>query len=188
MKVSNLLVIAAYTSCMASFSWAMRRFFVKSKPPFNLEQRLIIYLGALWALLHIGALLIAPSLGPVPLALGLLCCSASLALFWSAIQANRAQPLHWAFESDKPRHLVAIGPYRWIRHPFYLSYSLCWVAPALATKYLPLFLPVCVMLVLYWRASSREERGFLSSPFAEEYRQYQTQAGRFWPKWNVGEN
>jgi protein-S-isoprenylcysteine O-methyltransferase Ste14 len=188
MKVSNLLVIAAYTSCMASFSWAMRRFFVKSTQPFNIEQRLIIYLGGLWAILQIAALCVAPPLEPLPTALSLLLCFTSLAIFWSAVQANRAQPLNWAFEPDKPRHLTAAGPYRWVRHPFYLSYMLCWVAPALATASLALLIPGTVMFILYWRASSREEDNFLNSPIAPQYRSYQAQAGRFWPKWHLGAN
>jgi protein-S-isoprenylcysteine O-methyltransferase Ste14 len=186
MKITNLLVVVAYISCMASFSWAMRRFFVKSTQPFNLEQRLIIYLGSLWALLQIGALLVAAPLQPAATALSLLLCFTALVIFWTAVRANRRRPLNWAFEPDKPSHLIVTGPYRWVRHPFYLSYMLCWVAPAVACAAPALLLPGAVMLILYWRASSREESNFLNSPIAPQYRSYQDQAGRFWPKRPLG--
>lgn len=98
------------------------------------------------------------------------------------MRANRAQPLRWAFEPDSPRNLVVHGPYRWVRHPFYLSYMLSWIAPAIAAAQLWLLIPGAVMFVLYWRASAREERDFLDSPIGRQYRSYQERAGRFWPK------
>lgn len=171
---------------MASFSWAMRRFFVRSGSPLNLGQRFIVYLGPVMAALQLTALHRSPPLAPMRLSVALFCCFLSLAIFCSAIRANRNRPLNFAFEPDSPRHLTAIGPYRWVRHPFYLSYTLCWLAPPLATLSVPLLLPGCVMFILYWNASSREENSFLNSPFADEYRRYKSQAGRFWPKWHLG--
>jgi hypothetical protein len=95
MKIANLVVIAAYVYCMASFSWAMRSFFVKSDQRFNLEQRLILYLGTISAVLQITALFLAPPLAMLPLVLAVLCCLASFAVFLvrSARQSSAAASL-----------------------------------------------------------------------------------------------
>ena len=54
-------------------------------------------------------------------AIALLVYGKALALFWSSIYVNRTEPLSVAFNNDQPGHLIAHGPYRHIRHPFYLS-------------------------------------------------------------------
>jgi protein-S-isoprenylcysteine O-methyltransferase Ste14 len=76
------------------------------------------------------------------------------------------------------------GPYRWIRHPFYLSYSIAWFAGVVALADRRLLLTPLVMLGFYAAAAYREERQMLRGPAAAEYRAYRRQAGvlipHFW--------
>ena len=69
----------------------------------------------------------------------------------------------------------------WVRHPFYLSYLLCWTAGVLATGRAALAATVAFMGWIYWRAAVKEEAKFAASPLGAEYRRYAARAGRFVP-------
>jgi protein-S-isoprenylcysteine O-methyltransferase Ste14 len=106
----------------------------------------------------------------------------ALALFLAAIHANRAQPLSVVFSRDQPTHLVAIGPYRLMRHPFYGSYCLTWLAGAIGAFSPVLLTCALVMFIVYVRAARFEERKFLSSSLAREYARYRATTGVFAPR------
>ncbi len=182
MTSANWIALASYLSCMASFSWAMQRFFVRTSQHRPAGQRAVLYLGTVFALVQALAMLSQSMGGGLAFLVALLLWAVSLSIFWSAIRANRAHPLSWAFEREEPIHLVASGPYRWVRHPFYLSYMLCWLAPPIATANLWLLIPLVAMFPLYWRAALAEENAFLQSPLGSRYREYQWNTGRFWPR------
>lgn len=106
----------------------------------------------------------------------------SIVIFlWSAY-AIRRQRLSIAFSEDKPEFLIQHGPFRYIRHPFYLSYSLCWIAGGVATlnPILPPF--IALMIVIHGITAWREERKFEGTPLADDYAEYRRRAGMFWPK------
>jgi protein-S-isoprenylcysteine O-methyltransferase Ste14 len=87
-----------------------------------------------------------------------------------------------AFETDQPEFLLRHGPFRYVRHPFYLSYLIFWTATAAAfVGFLPWAAPA-VMLAIYQNAASREEGKFAKSELAAAYDQYRGQAGMFLPR------
>jgi hypothetical protein len=57
----------------------------------------------------------------------------SLALFTRCIAVNRARLLTRAFAKELPAHLLDRGPYRAVRHPFYCSYVIAYIAGFVAT-------------------------------------------------------
>lgn len=88
----------------------------------------------------------------------------------------------WQQRNDAPEHLVRHGAYRFIRHPFYSAF-LCVLAALL------LFLPHWITLAIFAYAlvvltltARGEERKFLHSPLADDYRDYMAASGRFYPK------
>lgn len=103
-------------------------------------------------------------------------------LFVSAINASRTARLRFAFDPEHPHSLVENGPYRYIRHPFYTSYTLFWAGWAVATWSVWGLLSFAVLLALYIRAASMEERNFAASPLAETYAAYKSRTGFFWPR------
>lgn len=115
-------------------------------------------------------------------AVGLLLMAGSLGLFWAAIFASREAKLLLAFDERKPHGLVAVGPYRFVRHPFYLSYLMFWTGWAIASWHAWGMLPLAVIYSIYVAAALGEERKFHSSPLADQYRDYQARAGFLWPK------
>ena len=55
-------------------------------------------------------------------------------LFWWTVRVNAAHPLTLAFSIDQPSFLQQAGPYRFVRHPFYFSYVVFWIATAVASS------------------------------------------------------
>jgi protein-S-isoprenylcysteine O-methyltransferase Ste14 len=81
----------------------------------------------------------------------------------------------------KEHSLVTTGPYRWVRHPFYVSFALLVLATSLVTaSWFVLVTLSVVLLLLVIRTNKEEEK--LIERFGNEYRRYMEQTGRFWPR------
>jgi protein-S-isoprenylcysteine O-methyltransferase Ste14 len=177
------MAFALALTTQLSFVWAIRRFFVASGGP-QPGMRAIAGLGtsfALWQLASLGAGVVNPQGDGTPALVGAGLYAEALGLFWWAVAANRTRPLSLAFSKDAPEHLVAWGPYRRMRHPFYAAYSLAWLAGAVTATEPGLLVPLVVMGVLYVRAARLEEAKFAASPLADAYAAYRARTGMFWP-------
>ena len=177
----QILLIALLFLCLASFTWATRKFFVK---PDGITAGLSITLGAgfVFAIIHFTVLFRTPSIQPRWAAVAAVLYVSALILFWWTFLANRRKPLSACFSKTEQLHLVQHGPYRFVRHPFYCSYLLSWLAGAVGTMSPLLFLTFFAMLGLYWYAARKEEGKFAASPLAEEYSAYRSSTGRFVPR------
>jgi protein-S-isoprenylcysteine O-methyltransferase Ste14 len=103
----------------------------------------------------------------------------TVGLFWWAVpQAAKAQ-LKIAFTNAMPVVLLVDGPYAYVRHPFYASYLLYWVAGALISNWL--WVSVIVMGCFYLTAIRQEEDGFRLSPLAASYEAYRRKTGALFP-------
>jgi protein-S-isoprenylcysteine O-methyltransferase Ste14 len=77
--------------------------------------------------------------------------------------------------------LVTRGPYRWVRHPFYLATALAVVANSLVTANWFLALTGGIALgLLVLRTRIEEEK--LIERFGEDYKEYMKRTGRFLPR------
>ena len=132
------------------------------------------------------ALLVVPiavresiSLHEAIVVLALLCATHGV-FWWAVIAHGRGRP-SGAFATAAPSELVTSGPYRYVRHPFYLAYLLGFcAASALAGEWFAWCVPVW-MAGVYLAAARHEERVILSSPLAEQYRHYARRVGGFLP-------
>jgi len=78
--------------------------------------------------------------------------------------------------------LVTNGPYRHVRHPFYVSVGLLIFAVALLTANWFIGLAgLLVMALLVVRTPKEEQK--LIEKFGDEYRAYMARTGRFLPRW-----
>ena len=177
--VQLVLALLLFT-CLASFTWAMRNFFVK---PERLTPGLRVTLAAgfVFALAHFVVLFRTPDIQPAFAGVAAALYCTALVLFWWTILSHRIQPLAACFSRDEQLHLVQHGPYRLVRHPFYCSYLLTWLGGAVAAQSLVLGLTFIVMFFLYLAAARSEESKFAASPLAEAYSQYQRSTGQFFP-------
>jgi protein-S-isoprenylcysteine O-methyltransferase Ste14 len=81
----------------------------------------------------------------------------------------------------KDHTLVTSGPYRWVRHPFYLSALLGGLGTALLSASL---LILGATLVVYGLLVVRTpiEEGHLAERFGESYEDYRRRVPPFWPR------
>ena len=107
----------------------------------------------------------------------------ALGLFFWTIHVTRARPPLLAFTPAPPSFLVQDGPYRLVRHPFYLAYMMFWAGTALA-GHSPLGWVVPVMMaIIYAHTARREEELFAASPLGADYASYRARVGMFMPIW-----
>jgi protein-S-isoprenylcysteine O-methyltransferase Ste14 len=167
-------------ACLASFKWAMARFFTQPVGSTG-GKGLISVCGVMFGILHLYAILSSSSLTEVRSLAGSGFYMSSAGLFWWAIKTSLSRPLSAAFSRDLPTHLVAEGPYRIIRHPLYCSYLICWVAGWVVTANPWLSPSVAAMLIIYLLAAAREEQKFMQTPLSNAYRRYRSRTGLLVP-------
>src|SRR5262245_4005237 len=170
-----------FVVCFVSFTWGIFGFFrVHGQKPCGTHMIQVVG-GAmmLWHAVMLWQVAEMPAGISTRLAIGLYVLS--LALFWSTVYVHRRRPPTLAFSEDAPEHLVDSGPYRLVRHPFYVSYLLAWVAGVVGTREPWLLLSVAVMGGIYLSAAMVEEQKFLVGALAPRYREYQRRTGMFVP-------
>lgn len=178
LQTANLI---AFVACFASFVWAMKYHFrLVDEVPFG--TRMIQVIGGFFTLAHLVALLQPDGAQGLLAVVALLLYGSSFALFWACVRVNRAQPFSLAFSKDRPERLMSRGPYRYVRHPFYASYSLGWLAGIAASAQPWLWLSLLVMGAIYYHAAVTEERKFAASELATAYRDYRRRTGMFIPR------
>ena len=85
---------------------------------------------------------------------------------------------------EVPAMVCDAGPYHYVRHPFYLSYMLAFVAVAVG---FPSFIVsgVCLLNIgLFVYMAIDDERVLLASAMAVDYRTYQGRVGMFVPRFS----
>lgn len=77
--------------------------------------------------------------------------------------------------------LITTGPYRWVRHPFYLTAALLMASVTiLAANAIIGVLSLLVLLMLAIRTPKEEQK--LIEAFGQSYRDYMKTTGRFFPR------
>lgn len=180
MMPGNIFEIIFVSACLLSFVWATKFFFNRSSQQ-TAQQRYSLIIVASVSIINWATVFFWNLPTPWCSAVGITLYAMSLALFWWTVRTLGKGGLGLFFETSGPNRLVVAGPYRWIRHPFYTSYSLCWVAGVVATGAPWLVVTTIAAVAVYWRAARREEREFLASPYAAAYQRYQNQTGMFLP-------
>jgi protein-S-isoprenylcysteine O-methyltransferase Ste14 len=105
--------------------------------------------------------------------------AASGLLFWTLRSLGRN--LTDTVVTRREASLVTHGPYRWIRHPFYIAMLLAVIAISLvAANWFLAVTGVGVFAILAVRASTEERN--LVARFGKEYEEYTRQTGRFVPR------
>jgi len=172
-----MMVLGAAVFCLAGFGWGMARHFRRSGPPTGTMLAV-----ALCALVSAGLNIFGLSERTIPHpAIAVSIYAAGAVLFWWAVSVSRGK-LAACGQGCVSCELLAAGPYRFVRHPFYTAYNLVWWAGFIATGWWLLGLSAVAMAAIYERCAREEERGFLSGPLREQYRRYAFRTGRYFPK------
>lgn len=169
-----------------SFAWGARCFFTRPSD-LSRERKIMVATSRACVILQVAVLAWPGTVQDLFGAFGIVMFSLSLALYCLSIGVTLSQPLSIAHSDDLPRHLVTIGPYRYLRNPFYSAYLLAWFGGVVASGWLWFWLlpTALVHLLLYFRAAREEERKFARSPLAAEHAVYVRQTGMFFPRWSA---
>lgn len=185
--VLPFLAVALSIACFAGFAWAIRGHF-RQHDKMPAGMRLVSFLSLIgfgWFL--IARVIAAPEQGdqwPYVDAASCLLFTVSLVIFWRSIAATRARPLTLAFAADVPTFLQHRGPYKYVRHPFYLAYLLFWLGTALTSRSALHWIMPAIMVPLYVEAARREEKKFIGSSLAAAYSDYRQRTGMLLPGYN----
>jgi protein-S-isoprenylcysteine O-methyltransferase Ste14 len=77
--------------------------------------------------------------------------------------------------------LVTHGPYRWVRHPFYVTAGLLMLSVTLLTANWMIGVSSLLVMALLAIRTPKEEQ-MLIERFGDEYRRYMAMTGRFVPR------
>lgn len=134
------------------------------------------------SLVHLAGTVLLPPRSDGWAAAGIVLYSLAVAVFLSAIESARRTRLQRAFiDYPMPDRLITDGPYRFVRHPFYLGYIVGALAAPVAINSIVLSLLAAAMISITLLAAFREERVWLKSAKADAYREYRRKTGMFLP-------
>jgi protein-S-isoprenylcysteine O-methyltransferase Ste14 len=80
-----------------------------------------------------------------------------------------------------PLNLVTHGPYRWVRHPFYVTAALLMASVTVLTANWFIGISSVAVLALLAIRTPKEEQ-MLIARFGQQYRDYMATTGRFVPR------
>ena len=180
MTAVGVIGLGVFLWNMALFAQAIRHAFARPEG-MPLLMRVLSGAGLVGLIADTALLLCANEMHSWQAVIGAILLVVSQWLFRSAITAMRAAPLSLAFSNDAPAFLLQRGPYRRVRHPFYTAYALSWLAAAALTWSGVASVVFLIMTALYVTAAVQEERKFLRSTLAADYRAYRQRTGMFVP-------
>lgn len=177
--MSNSPALILYLSIIASLIWGRWYFFKINSGTKRLYATFydlavaIQMLGTTWLLIN------RDTLSATGIWLCALSYSLSLVLFWSSVK--EAKSLDFAF-SNHVGSLITTGPFRLVRHPFYASYLMAFVASTLLLNTIYHWVSLLYLVSFYSLSARKEEGLILLSPQGDSYRQYQQRVGMFIPR------
>ncbi|SEN27915.1 Protein-S-isoprenylcysteine O-methyltransferase Ste14 [Loktanella fryxellensis] len=117
------------------------------------------------------------------LPLVLILIAAAFALFLWAARHSRNRKLSLAFANElQIDGIVKSGPWQYVRHPFYVSYILFWMACAIGTMHLVSVIVFATLLFVYIYSAIREEKSLMTSRHGDDYVSYRNHTGFLFPK------
>lgn len=180
MNSATALLFIVYTYVILSLIWARFTFF-KIKSP-NSRFSALLYDPVVAA--HIGTTyyymltIYSPSsIGTAILASAFYI--GALLLFWWGIITSK--DLNYAFGNFSGRIIIS-GPFRFVRHPFYLSYILIWSTSTFLFNSLVLWITLIYLVAFYLSSARNEEKAILNSESASAYSSYCKETSMFIPR------
>lgn len=163
------------------FAVALQNFFLQP-PLLTRGQRFFQDLSVVMGVTHGVALLTVDTRSEMWAGIGVATYTLALGVFLGAIEAARRVSLTRTFVYEpRPNRVVRDGPYRFVRHPIYLAYSLAWLAAPIAMRSPVLGLTAIAMIACYVISAREEERRLRSSSLGDEYEAYALVTRRFIP-------
>jgi len=173
------IILLLYVLIVLSLLWGRFRFFkVHSGAP-----RLVVFLYDCAVTVQIITTLYfvisVTNIAPLFIYFSIVLYFMALIIFWWAVLT--AKTLDFAF-SNKVGNIVTTGPFRFFRHPFYVSYILVWLSSTLLFKSPILWITLLYLIAFYVLSARKEEKVILKSEYSTEYEKYTKNVGMFLPR------
>lgn len=179
--LTHWLLAVSAVAAIIFFTAGLTTYFEHS-PTRSWRVRLVHDAAMVLSLAHLAGVLLLPPRSELWAAVGIGLYSLAVSVFLSAIESAKRTRLQRAFvDQPLPDRLITDGPYRWVRHPFYLGYILGAAAAPVAIASSGLALIALAMIVLTVLAALREERVWLGSVRGPAYRAYAAKTGMLLP-------
>lgn len=107
---------------------------------------------------------------------------ASVCLISYTLGTHRVPVALWHQKDDPPQSIVTYGAYKRIRHPFYASFLMAFLAAFLYAPQIGTLVAMAAGFLILNGTAAREERRLSASEFGEEYKAYINRTGRFFPR------
>lgn len=167
--------------CFASFVWAVFFFFQTKGSSGRLGKKIISFCGSIAIVASIYTAIIFPTPNFNWLTASITLFIVAILLFWWSAWTVRNRKLDFAFSSSHPTFVIRSGPFRIVRHPFYLSYVCAWIGACCATELQSLTVVPILMSILYFLAARSEEQAFHFGEKSTEYQEYRKKTPMFIP-------
>lgn len=175
-----LLAVAA-AAAVTFFSLGLTLYFERT--PRQPGVLAVHHASLVLVLLQLAGVLLLPPRSDAFAAAGIAMYAGSILIYLSAIEAAKRTRLQRSFvDHPLPERLITDGPFRLVRHPFCAGYVIGASAGAVATADWRLAAITAPLIAMALLAAFREERVWLDSARADEYRAYQRQTGMFIPR------
>jgi protein-S-isoprenylcysteine O-methyltransferase Ste14 len=179
--ILHWILVASAAGAVAFFSIGLTSYFERRDDRPRWVRR-IHDAGVCLSLVHLAAVLLLEPQSDAYAVAGILMYTAAVAVFLSAIEAaDRTRLQRMFLDHPLPERLITDGPFRWVRHPFYLGYIIGALAPAVAIHHPLIVLVSSAMVTITVAGAVREERVWLASSRGDEYREYRRRTGMFLP-------
>lgn len=177
--LNDLILSLSSVSLFCLFAWAIRNHFSGMSIPSGMK--IVMAMSSLGLAVFLITLWMTPP-SPWLTLTSLSIQFFSFLIFMWSLKSSVAHQQFLAFSDEDPLCLIENGIYNYVRHPFYTSYILFWLACFAGAPTVATLLILIILTTLYVTAARKEEASFLETRFAEPYSRYRSRVGMFIPK------
>jgi protein-S-isoprenylcysteine O-methyltransferase Ste14 len=163
-----------------SFIWGAIKFFKVDDTGAKLGKKIISTVGSIFVLTHLYFIVVFPNDNHLRLLIAISLYLTAITIFWITVKTYNQKRPSFAYSNELPISINTQGTYKIIRHPFYTSYTLAWLAGSIGTSDW-LLITLAIMFGIYYVSAKKEEVILSTGNNAELYRDYRRKTSMFIP-------
>lgn len=167
----KLAIFFIALACFATYGAALQWFFLRPRSVAWPMQAIRIG-GTALAVATLGVIVIGNAPSTTRASAAAVGYAMGWCLFTWALHTAKSARLPLAFSKIGPAQIITSGPYRFMRHPMYVAYSITWLAGVIYSLNPFLAAGSLGLIGLYISAARQESRLLADGPLADAFRAY----------------